>query len=720
MVEEHDVHPPYLSNEEKHLLFRDGYVVIKNCIPKRLTNPAKEVIYGNLDNKGFANNNDPRTLALYNDSNLLKIVEEAMGRHTKPITSFVAVTKPGIVDAVVGGKFNKSEILPCPVCHVDGGWAGIPPQIEPQEGYPPTRTKTPLPTAAEIIAAGHELETYGKDGPPTSMGPAGGAPLFQDPGKTLAIGSFTAFVGVCLNDQTKPGKGQFAVRRGAHEAVEAFFRMQRDAGGVMGGGGPKWPRLKVLKGPSSKYASAGLMPDAMKETYPKTTFQMDGWPSSWEQITPLLMEEGDAFIALHSLPHTATPNMSDDPRVNVYWRVRRWRSENPHEGNRKIAWGVSDHPDRAMNGQFLEYNLDEYNPYEYSKEKLCDHWSEWDGMQDIVAEGRANITTGEVRYLNSIWKDAEETPVVNGASRHKYTTKLKVPIKNARSLVNKQDLTFDLETKGHTLVDNFYSEIKDYRNNKDVRKIFYEEVADQIIKPLTNCGKYTYITINNMISSNNQTFFSYNIIHYDSCIYIVYKSTVDWFVMEHLVRKAGAGFNEAFSAYVHSDFHFNPKRHFGYNMLKRNLPEKYGQYTIQELHEKFDLAYVNIWKPIVGKNSDGQIYGNHLCIIDSRTIDESDLVKYQYDGGNGRGGIALMPVFNPKQEWFYYHNMRSSEVLVTKQHDTRKTKFRNLYNRSKYCPHTSFYNSKSTNRESIEVRYGCVFPKEKEIVTSKL
>ena len=95
-------------------------------------------------------------------------------------------------------------------------------------------------------------------------------------------------------------------------------------------------------------------------------------------------------------------------------------------------------------------------------------------------------------------------------------------------------------------------------------------------------------------------------------------------------------YNEAFSAYVHSDFHFDPKRHFGYNMLKRNLPEKYGQYTIQELHEKFDLAYVNIWKPIVGKNSDGQIYGNHLCIIDSRTIDESDLVKYQYDGGNGR------------------------------------------------------------------------------------
>ena len=46
-----------------------------------------------------------------------------------------------------------------------------------------------------------------------------------------------------------------------------------------------------------------------------------------------------------------------------------------HEGNRKNKWGVNDHPDRAMNGQ-QQYNLDEYNPYEYSKKKLCDHWSE--------------------------------------------------------------------------------------------------------------------------------------------------------------------------------------------------------------------------------------------------------------------------------------------------------------------------------------------------------
>jgi hypothetical protein len=54
---------------------------------------------------------------------------------------------------------------------------------------------------------------------------------FHAQGNRLSIGSFTAFCGVCLNDQTQPGKGQFSVHRGAHNAVERFFAMQRDAGG---------------------------------------------------------------------------------------------------------------------------------------------------------------------------------------------------------------------------------------------------------------------------------------------------------------------------------------------------------------------------------------------------------------------------------------------------------------------------------------------------------
>lgn len=102
----------------------------------------------------------------------------------------------------------------------------------------------------------------------------------------------------------------------------------------------------------------------------------------------MLLDEGDAVITLHSLPHTATTNNSDLPRMNVYFRLRRLRPENPFEGENVVAHGLSDHPDRGFFGQLLDYDLSEYDPYKTSIEKLCDHWSEWDGMQELLAEER--------------------------------------------------------------------------------------------------------------------------------------------------------------------------------------------------------------------------------------------------------------------------------------------------------------------------------------------
>ena len=109
----------------------------------------------------------------------------------------------------------------------------------------------------------------------------------------------------------------------------------------------------------------------------------DNWP--WPELTPVLMEQGDAVIALHSCPHTPTPNLGPNPRMNVYFRVRRLRPESPHEGTRRIGHGVSDHPDRGYFGQFLDYP-DTYDPWQTSIDRLCDHWSEWDGMQEVLAE----------------------------------------------------------------------------------------------------------------------------------------------------------------------------------------------------------------------------------------------------------------------------------------------------------------------------------------------
>jgi len=124
------------------------------------------------------------------------------------------------------------------------------------------------------------------------------------------------------------------------------------------------------------------MPRAMVDAYPDTRFEDVDWP--WPELTPTLMAEGDAVIALHALPHTATPNLSEHPRMNVFFRIRRLRPENPYEGDPRVGWGVSDHPDRALNGDFLEYPAS-YDPYQTSVDKMCDHWSEWSGMEEIVS-----------------------------------------------------------------------------------------------------------------------------------------------------------------------------------------------------------------------------------------------------------------------------------------------------------------------------------------------
>jgi len=131
------------------------------------------------------------------------------------------------------------------------------------------------------------------------------------------------------------------------------------------------------------------LPDSIREAAmerAKNAAPIDGWP--WPELTPVCLNKGDAVIALHACPHTPTPNMGPNPRMNVYFRIRRLREGNPHEGTRRVGHGVNDHPDRGYFGQFLEYP-DSYDPWTTSIEKLCDHWSEWDGMQETMAKLRA-------------------------------------------------------------------------------------------------------------------------------------------------------------------------------------------------------------------------------------------------------------------------------------------------------------------------------------------
>ncbi len=358
------MHEAALSGTEKQTLFDDGFIVLRNAVPPAIVQAARSRIDAALprDERQLLVPAElathPEILALFNDGCLAGLLRREMGPLPDVVSCQIAVTPP--YDKLGGG----------PGTHVDGGWSGPLPatadEIDPL---------THRPRDAATYFGEHDERRGSNDGQ-----------LWMDPDRRISTGSYTALVGVCLSDQQVPGNGQFAVVKGVHEQVEAFFRRQRDSGGVIGPEGIDWPRIKV--GANGKPYANGL-PDPIRALAHERAADVaptEEWP--WPELTPVLLSPGDAVIALHSCPHTPTPNLGPHARMNVYFRIRRWRDGNPHEGTRRVAHGVSDHPDRGYFGQFLDYP-DSYDPWQTSIDLLCDHWREWDGMQEIVAAARA-------------------------------------------------------------------------------------------------------------------------------------------------------------------------------------------------------------------------------------------------------------------------------------------------------------------------------------------
>ncbi len=348
-----------LTNEEKQSLADDGYVILRNVISEEMVAAARGLIEDAIPRDEHQLlvagklATHPHINGLFNRSSLASILRNVMGPFPPVISCQVAVTPP---HNKLGGK---------PGTHVDGGWSGELPESADEIDLVTARPKDPVRWFGE---------NDGKRGSNDGI-------LWMDPERRLSYGSYTALVGVALNDQLEPGNGQFAVLKGMHEEVESCFKEQRDSGGIVGPEGVGWPRVKI--GASGKPYMNGL-PDRIREMAgerAKAGTPTENWP--WPELTPVLLGAGDAVIALHSCPHTPTPNLGPNPRMNIYFRVRRFREGNPNEGTRRVAHGVSDHPDRGYFGQFLEYP-DDYDPWQTTIDRLCDHWSEWDGMQDIV------------------------------------------------------------------------------------------------------------------------------------------------------------------------------------------------------------------------------------------------------------------------------------------------------------------------------------------------
>ena len=211
-------------------------------------------------------------------------------------------------------------------------------------------------------------------------------PLFEDPDMTLGMGSFTAFVFVCLNDQMREGCGQTALLKGAHHVTQEFFRWQYATNGHVGPEGPGWPRLNY---DAPNGCGHTYLPKSVRERFIDDTSEATPDGVKWPRPTQALMEAGDACITLFNMPHSGTRNEhGTESRKNIIFRIRN-KSRQPNH----MVSGVSDHPDRGQRGEWLEYEAGN-NPWERSKYAICNMWHEWEGMREVVADMETQQAAG--------------------------------------------------------------------------------------------------------------------------------------------------------------------------------------------------------------------------------------------------------------------------------------------------------------------------------------
>ena len=358
-----------LTLEQKRTLYRDGYIIVRNAMSKELVEAALQRI--SAAKKGQILSKEKELTDLINASSITPILNEAMGTFDPPIACQVGVkevSKPGDHFNNVGYR-EKDMPYYAAESHVDGCLTIKIPQ-EVQEGSPEEIYK-------RYIASGPKGD-LGRS--PDVMGD-NMVPLFEDPEMTLGLGSFTAFVFICLNDQTVEGRGQTALIPGSHHAIEKFFRWQLDTNGHLGPEGPGWPRLDHE---CPNRCGLVYLPDAVREEFLDENSECTPDGKRWPRPTQILMDAGDACITLYNMAHCGTRNEhGTESRKSMIFRIRN-KKRQPD----KLVNGISDHPDRGQRGEWLDYE-EGNNPWERSKHAMCNMWEEWEGMQEVVAEEQA-------------------------------------------------------------------------------------------------------------------------------------------------------------------------------------------------------------------------------------------------------------------------------------------------------------------------------------------
>lgn len=352
-----------LTLEEKHFLKRDGYVIVRNAVSQDLVEAARARI--KRAQKGESLAGDPAMTDLINRSAVTPILNEVLGQFDPPTQCQVAVTKISQPSERFTSTGYRDTDVPYygAGLHMDGSITIAPPQV-PMEGSPD-----------EIYRAYFAAGPRGDLGRNAAVMGHNMTPMFEDPEMTLGLGSFTSFVFVSLSDQSREGCGQTALVPRSHLAVERFFQWQRSQGDRLGPEGPGWPRLN-----HDVPNRCGLfyMPDSVREELSDPTCATTPDGKRWPKPIYAMLMPGDVCIATWHILHSATRNeLGSESRKNIIFRIRN-KSRQPD----KVATAGSDHPDRGWRGEFLEYEPGN-NPWERSKDAMCNMWAEWEGMRGI-------------------------------------------------------------------------------------------------------------------------------------------------------------------------------------------------------------------------------------------------------------------------------------------------------------------------------------------------
>ena len=179
-------HPVELTLEQKRAFYRDGFIILKNIVPKELTHRARrlvnitagQIVNGTMDapkrRNRFVGCEDIIT-DLVNKTALTELLTNTMGPFDPPTNGFAPILYPREPTREIGIHGLPDDEVPNHAFfpHLDGQWTG------------------PIPKTADEVDDWYAPKTPHFGDRSASVIGINGSPLFQDPDCMLSIGSLS-------------------------------------------------------------------------------------------------------------------------------------------------------------------------------------------------------------------------------------------------------------------------------------------------------------------------------------------------------------------------------------------------------------------------------------------------------------------------------------------------------------------------------------------------